>query len=874
MNRFFYYIFSAALLTLVIAGACRDDDLYFGDGPALDDGAIRIGAKIDQPALTRTYIESGPVKEGKFLLTYPYYYNGADAFGIFRYYYHYGEVTFGYQGQETTGFVNVGTATAPKSLIWSPTNTGTSSDDGIFVYPSANPSPLVLDNFMVRPGVSTAANAAADTIVSIASSFPDNPFKAGIFDKENGTNDLLWGKVRVKTGTPNIDFDMSHRMTRVILNVIVEKNGDDDDDTEDFSINLENASVTLTKVLLEPLTYMRLYGDLLFQERINVSTISPTINESLYKDYQLVIPNKQPGQPEISDGANEEPDQEENSSNPYTWAKVDRVEGGDTVYTTQDFVFAPQILRQGTQLRPRIIIAVPKEDVNKGINPGYGKQDSIYFSGNVPVTMYMNNGDDMPPSLQTLNFDGGKVITLTTKMKPGEMELEFAPVTVEPWVYKGTFNPTAKQSGIYSAEDLYTLIDDYYQKGDLFWLRRFGYIEYPNTPNEQWRFMINSGSLEFEAERIVGTMIPDKQISVNGEEVTTPNFIFDFRSRDEYYLMPDGTKVSMGTGSKNLDDIVKTPANTGVASAENFGALIEAYQKNFWQQFVYGTYSHEDKEWTFRITDNVTLDYNEIAASMLLPESGSHNFKFEIENGYTVTVNNKPTGNPTVDATQLYDIVTSRIPGLYADSEFTSLINAIKSNNQGELNQYGTLTDGTWTFPLKRNISISSEALQGALNGSSSSLNYQFDNNGFTLTMVQYGGTSVTNPTSEQLKTIMNLKKPTGLGTYEDFQDLINAYNQTPISNEALSEYGYYILPGPTWIFFFTEGMTLDRSEIQGSMVPDADKPEFSFNLNYKQIMFKGEEGDGITGQNGAKELLDIVSTPKTNPDPGVDPGN
>lgn len=860
MNKFSSYIFTAAMLSMVLGSACKDDDFNFNGAPSLSDDAVRIGATIDQMASTRTYQESGPVTTGKFLLTYPYYYSGADAYGVYRYLYHYGEVTFGYQGEETTGFVNVGTPTAPKELVWSPTNTGTSSDDGIFVYPSTKPSPLVLDNFMFKPVLNTSN--LVDSVVDVTK-YPENPFKAGIFDSVNGNNDLLWGKEFEKTGTPVIDFNLSHRMTRLILNVIVETNNSDND-TEELTICLDNASVTLTQVLLNPVSYRRLYGELLFQKKDGNTAVSPTITVP-YEDFRLVRSKEDLNR-----------DLEDENGNLYQWAGKSVNEAtGDTTFTTQDFVFVPQTLRQGTELRPQIVIAVPKSDVNKGYNPGYGKQDSIYFKGNVPVTMLMDNGPDVPASLQTLNFDPGKVITLTTKMKPGQMELEFAPVTVEPWVYKGTFYPSAKQSGIYTADDLYKLIE-YYNEGNEFWMHKFGYIEYQGTENERWRFMINSGSLEFEAAKIVGKMIPGEEIT-DGEIPMTPEFMFDFRNRDEYYIMPDGTKVTMGTLSSNLDEMVMTPTNTGVrqngTSPEdnNFGALITAYQKNFWQQFTFGTYSEENEQWTFRVAQNVTLDYNQIAATMLPKDDDNPNFKFQFDSGVTVSVTNYPgvTGARTVNADELYTIVSTRIAGIYSDTEFMTLLSAIKGNQTAVLNQYGTLTGTQWNFPLRRDILIKSENIQGALNGVATT-NYTFSNNGFKLSLYQYDGTTVVNPTSANLMTVLSLKKPSGLASADDFTNLISAYNADPVSLDNLSQFGYYCLSSPRWVFFFTEGMTLDRNAIQGSMIPDEnDKLPFSFNLNYKQLKFAGESGDGVTGQQGAAALYEIVTTPKsTDPSP------
>ncbi|MCH5224787.1 MAG: hypothetical protein J1D77_02265 [Muribaculaceae bacterium] len=858
MNKLFSYIATGALLTMVMAGSCKDDDLRIPGDPVMKDGVVMISAKIEEPEQTRTLIDRGPVTQGKFTLTYPYYYSGADAYGVYRYLYHYGDVTFGYQGSETTGFVNAGTPEAPKELVWSPTNTGTSSDDGIFVYPSTTPSPLVLDNFMYRPILTTSAtstsyngtNNAVDSIVNIKERYPENPYKAGIFDRENGTNDLLWGKTLEKTGTYLINFNLTHRMCRLILNVVVEPNNAEQE-TETLTINLEHASVKITDILLDPVTYMRLSGELLFQTRTNTSTISPTLSVP-YQDFRMVRSE-----------ADEDYNTPDLYGNFYHWADIDEdTSTGNTTYTTQDFVFVPQKLRQGTTQRPRIVIAVPQDDVNGGLNTGYEHQDSIYFSGNVPVTMYMDNGEDQPQSLQTLNFDAGKVITLTTKMKPGEMELEFAPVTVEPWVYKGTFYPMAKQSGIYSEDDLYELIK-YYKRNNDFWLHKYGYIE--NEETGLWKFMINTGNLEFEASKIVGQMIPGipgTELGVNGETTYTPNFNFDFRNRDEYYLMPDGTKVSMGIASSTLTKIVQTEANQGVEKVVDFNELITAYQNNFWQQFIYGAWNDDDQQWIFKITDDLTLNYESIVGQMIPPDYSNPNFKFAYDPA-TVTV--KVIGNPggeNVTAEGLYSIVSNRISGLYSQDDFMNLLKAIKSNQTSALGQFGSEETGAWIFPLRRNITVTTTDLQGALYGVD--FNLQLGNlDSYTLTLIQYDKTELTIVSSDDLQTLLGLQKPSGIDSAEDFYALIDEYNSGN-DMEALARYGYYCITPARWIFFLNDNIILNTEDIEESMPLGNGNLPFSFKLNNKMVEFEGElqstYPDGITGDRGAKILYEIVT--------------
>ena len=869
MRNFSLKIYSIFILSLQIVGGCNDDNLLPEEKPFYTGEGIKIGANIQEALSSRSYIAEGPVTSGTFTLYYPYnisWIDGTSAYGKFQFLYNYGEVKFGFAGEETTGFVNVGTPTNPRELIWSKTNTGSSADDGIIYYPNrTTPSPVFLDNmpFKRRTEANTPnTDQLRDSIMSL-DILPEgsNPFKAGVFDFENGSNDLLWGKGEALSGADIINIPMSHRMTRFVLNVKVDNTAN-----TGMNIDLNNAIVWIEGLLLDPLSYLRKYGELRFERKISVNppALSNEIDPELYNTriYLIGGPNDEL-EDKAGDGIKELHDDWQWETHP------DGIQVEEQLYTTQNFVFVPQDLRQGSLTRPRLVIAVPADDVNSGINGEY-KQNYIYYRGGLPYTMNVKN-EDGSYSMMTLNFMKGQVLTLTTQMRPGAPELEFAPVTVEPWVWKGTFSPNAKQSGIFNGEDFLAMVAAY-EANDEFWLHKYGYVTKNTDGTETWNFQFNQGNVKIPAIDVVGRMKPGAE-AVNGGTGTTPQYKFDFRNRYQYYVMPNGEEKMMGRTSETiLNQIVQANVNSGVKTPQEFSSLISSYQENDWQMFIYGDYSLYDEaetsnhdepgKWTFKIADNITLDANLITAQMIPPVASDPNFQFQIEGTGTVTVSNYPTEESTksVDAGELYEIVSNRLPGLYSSSEFESLVIAINTNADEILEKYGTKSGEKWIFPLQRTFTLYTAKLQGTI--TNNSIDFEFNLNNHKIDLMQYDGTSV-NPTADQLHTLLTLKKVSGINTPSDFTTLINTYN-TNNSLSQLSVFGYYNLSGPKWNFVFNESMTLKMEDIQGKMKPESpNKLEFSFDLSRKIIYIEEEDSENLIelfGEQGATKLYHIVT--------------
>ncbi|MCH5223163.1 MAG: hypothetical protein J1E82_03910 [Muribaculaceae bacterium] len=891
MKRYFSYIIAILFTISVLGGSCREDDLGLpGTGNNPLAGSLKVGATISQPQGTRSYFadgttSSGPVVKGKFTIAYPYTYswiNTPEGYGKqYYFYYHYGEVNFGFAGEETTGFVNIGTATAPKELIWSPSNS--SANEGIIYYPNVNtPSPMYLDNF---PYLTTTDALKRDTVCSM-SNFPDNPFKAGVFDAENGTNDLLWGTTKAKSGEDFIEFELYHRMTRLQITVNV-----DNSNISGYKTSLKNAKVWIENLLIEPKTYLRKYGELRFEERKDASSLQPEINPALYDtEFTLVEGNLESGSDNDS-GQDDDTDNSTEDWNSLTWAlQPDEVAYSVQTYQTKDFVFVPQTLRQGQTIRPKLVIQVPIDDVNDGVNPGY--QDYIYYSGNLPYTMNLVNADGSDGGLLTLDFLKGYVINLTTKLTPGQPELLFAPVTVEPWVWKGSFKPESRQAGIFNADDFYALIK-VYQENNSFWLGKYGFISAANQETGTWTFQFNTGEQKLEVDKIMDTMHPGTQKNGPNGETVTPPFTFDFRSRNQNLVMPNGQVVGLGYSggaATTLYDIVTAQRNLGVgylpqgqdSSPYTFQNLITAYQTNDWKLFYYGSFVYDDKDvvpgsgkWTFKIVENLTLDYNDILAQMIPdPDNFLSDFNFQIEPGVTVTVNNYPDmPDQTLEVTstnanQLYEILSIREPGVYSAEQFSNLMDIYNSGL--DLEDYQAPGDGNLVFPIWRNLTLTSQLLQGQMKelpGRPYSFNLQ-DNK---VTLRQFDNSSYTNTTAEQLYQLVNLNQVSGIGDQEDMLAMANAYNTYTGAAAQISTYGYYCFNSPRWVFLITAPLRLYRSQIEGIIEEKEGQLPFSFNFN-KNAVYILEDNDSyelLSGDDGPAKLKAILLGEQETPGDG-----
>ncbi|MCH5229772.1 MAG: hypothetical protein J1F12_07260 [Muribaculaceae bacterium] len=658
------------IVTTLFAGAfssCKEDT-YLGNDLIEEGGVLQVNAELKKPASTRGYIESGKIEEGIFTLTYPYYYANINVGeGTFRFNYAFGQVSF----QGSTGFAYNVTSDGPVELRWAEKSSG--ANNGVYVRPNYydNTATLFMDNVLYGTGASGTGGALSprDTIISLPE---DNPYIAAKFDDEEGTNDLLWGKGTAKLNSRWIMMEMHHYMSRVKVNVTVKKR------EGQMNIDLRNAKVKITNVLQVPKSYNRKTGELYFiGQTAGKLNESETIQPEQYQDFQMVYRQNEVEEGESPENPETRVDETATLVENYWWEKpiknyVEPDEEDEEkmieyeVYSTYDFVFPPQTL-QTDDKRPRLVITVPAKDYNDGASE-YGKEGDIEFSGYLPRSMFVKGEGEQEMVPERLNFLKEYALTINTSLEPGEPELEFMPVTVEPWVDKGHLAPKSNQAGIGSAADFYKMIE-YYKANNTFQLGRYGYIMDEKT--NKWRFQFRATNVELELEKIQGEMKP----GTHTENGVTPPFEIDVRNRVELVVLPDGSKYELETkngANEGLYELLTTDP-IGVVQTEesspeknNFSELIEAYESKARKALrlaIFGEYDKDEKKWIFKISDDIILDYKDIVGKM--PAGELHPYRMYLDTN-KVTVKNYPgEEGPKVlelededGATELYNILT------------------------------------------------------------------------------------------------------------------------------------------------------------------------------------------------------------------------
>ena len=244
----------------------------------------------------------------------------------------------------------------------------------------------------------------------------DNPYVAAVYDAENGEgeNDLLWGSKPVSRNTGTIHVDLNHVMARVRVEITV--------DNTNGEIDLSDATVTLTKINQTPKSFNRLDG-----------TLALDLSSDRYTDLVLVDTQQKKGWKTDSDK--------------------------EDTYYTPDYILPPQELLKGLD-RPHLIIKTKGGDT---------------YSGILPSAMLIPDGthDGEPSYPVELSFLSRYVLTIRTVLTNAPPTLTFMPVYVVNWVDKGTYDLEAHQSGIYTAEEFYKMME-YYNAGNNYQLDRYG----------------------------------------------------------------------------------------------------------------------------------------------------------------------------------------------------------------------------------------------------------------------------------------------------------------------------------------------------------------------------------------------------------------
>ena len=401
---------------IVVIAACNE----ISDIPKeTNSPSIVVEAQLSQTSISRSYQDSGTVEMGTYSLTYT---NQNNSYAL-------ANVNFGIEGTTPSiGIVSLPSEDNDKAFTWDKIGGGSSPT-------------FYLDNIPIDKSISTDP-----TIVKFTDSY--NPFIAGVFDTENGENDLLWG---IKTDNRNVstlNFDLHHNMARLQVIVTVDKSNSADAE----SLNLENATVTISNLILTPESYNRLDGSLTLPDKYETFTL-------VSKDNNL----------EWADIAEED-----------TTPDI-------TIYNTCDFVLPPQNLLENTS-RPRLTITLENGKVYSGVIP-YAMIviDSTYPEPGYPMTLSL-----MKEHLLTIR-------TIVTEEPP---ELSFMPVYVVEWVDKGNFFLDGHQAGIYTADEFYSMIKHYNSDETT---RNYQLQRYGTLTENTWDFVLWN-SLHLDYSQIVGEM--------------------------------------------------------------------------------------------------------------------------------------------------------------------------------------------------------------------------------------------------------------------------------------------------------------------------------------------------------------------------------
>lgn len=349
---------------------------------------------------------------------------------------------------------------------------------------------LYLDN--VAPSLASGnADQSDPTRIVFDPDSPDkNPYKADVFDDKEGTNDLLWGSVEVARNVKTVNFDLHHNMARIRVEIQVDRTNE----AAQGDLDLDNATVEISSINQVPKAYNRSDGIL-------------ELNTDLGNYTPLTLVN--------NDG---------------DWKTIDKQKD---VYITKDFVLPPQELL-GDVNRPRLTIRL---------------KNGNEYSGILPHAMEIvgQNASD-PTTPAALSFLKEHILTIRTVITEEPPTLLFMPVWVVEWVDKGRFTTEAHQSGIYTANEFYKLIE-YYNAGNEYQLVRYGrLVEDENTGKQIWVFdFFHSVILDYNS--IAGKMQPSDNPSDNKKD-----FSFHFNNFTNFYK--NGSEEPVKLTEQSLYNIV------------------------------------------------------------------------------------------------------------------------------------------------------------------------------------------------------------------------------------------------------------------------------------------------------------------------------
>lgn len=685
------------------------------DVPRPDDSEqsdyVQVSASVRASLASRAYPESGQVIEGNFVLTYPFSLSIVN--NDTTYTYNTARVRFGTEGLEDMGFVTYfdPKKNADATLKWSevvlrktpPKVNNVTPPQTAFFY---------LDN--VPAALHNAGSSEQDKLnknqnlvifyddESIPESGQRNPFRAGLFDYANRTNDLLWGwtlaeknaKIVRFQETERGDFRLHHNMSRLRVVIDAKQRDDTSQEAVNFSKEVKLELIGLHHV---PLFFDRSTGNLTLQPK------PESENElTLVKFAGSEMPGTDP-----VDANNPE-------SATIPWATIETVdtENSDETfnrYTSYDFVVPPQELANDEN-RPKLRLTVPAKYV-----PGRNQNDpgEVVYEANLPQNMYYakqegSDTNDLPA--MPFSFLKEYDMTIRAVVGPPDLELRFAPVYVQDWIGLDAQEISGNQAGIYTNQDFYDFMDCYLNKRAVR-LERYGYRA---SEDEPWKILFWSSALKLKLDK-ENTDPNDgiwEYLAGCVEEDFFKNNPFQFVFNNNVVNLTDDTQYPQldgASGQLRLYSYItgKEVEYPGIKDADHFLEMIDAYNSKSFKSLLpsFGAYDNTYEQWEIEFTETagggadatIELVYEDIAKTMFFFEDGTYggagNFKFNFR-GHPIKVVGIPDlKNPGrtisitlegVEGEQILHAIVANPEGLYSAEDVALLIRAYNSLDTSE----------------------------------------------------------------------------------------------------------------------------------------------------------------------------------------------
>jgi len=328
---------------------------------------------------------------------------------------------------------------------------------------------FVLDNVPEPDGFTTTTSTASINLqeIKLEDGSDVSLYDAAPAPEQNGTgNDLVWGTVKVKD-VSNAPLSYVHFGLKHLMSMLTFNIESNDKTIKSILNNPENIDVKLYRVITKPSTYNRLTGA-------------------------------------ISINGNIDPIGEENS----IMLDIIETEQNESA-TTENWIFPPQKFINNQ--RPILSITLTEGD---------GTTNT--FKGVLPETMLYEN------SYELLEFISGCHLTINVELGNWENpQIQFRPVLVKKWVDKGDAQLNSNQVGVYTAEELKELVDDYNEDPSKDNLTLWKYGIFSNTENK-WTFYlwktltdnsITETNLGFKSDQTPGFEFVSNGHTINGCKV-------------------------------------------------------------------------------------------------------------------------------------------------------------------------------------------------------------------------------------------------------------------------------------------------------------------------------------------------------------------